>query len=433
MNIVSYGVKLHHLSKALDPTIKVYRDAVAYLMDIVFIHYDEIKNLKPLSAQRYIEVLVHTTKNTDAIYKTFDQRFYKFPSYLRRDAINTAIGKVDSYKKLLALRDSSKGKKPHINRNQDMMPCFYREGMFRQKENEFSIKIFQNNDWVWLNVHLDKTDLDYIKANCIDMTECAPALKKAHKAYVLQFAYKYSIKDRPRFKKDVDVTQILAIDLGINTDAVCTVIKKDGTVTGQKFIDHPVEKDRLYTLLNIIKGAQQHGSRKMPRLWGYVNNYNREIAVKTASAITEYAVSQNVDVIVFENLSDLKANGSKRQRISLWRKRDIQHRTETMASRFGIRVSYICPKNTSHLAYDGSGEVKRDNNNFSLCTFKSGKRYNCDLSASKNIGARYFIRAIKKSIPATDWLQLQAKVPELCTRTQCTLSTLINLSAVNIA
>ena len=432
MNVISYGVKLHHLNKALDPTIKIYRDAVKYLMDIVFIHYDEIKDLSPFSANRYIEMLVHTTKNTDAIY-TFDQRFYKFPSYLRRDAISTAIGKVDSYKKLLALWDQSKGKKPHINRNQDIMPCFYRDNMFKQKGDEFSIKVFQNNDWVWLKICLDKTDLNYIKTNCIGMDECAPVLRKAHKSYVLQFAYKYSTKDRPHFKKDINVTKALAIDLGINTDAVCTVMKKNGTVIGHRFIDHPVEKDRLYTLLNMIKGAQQHGSRKMPRLWQYADNYNREIAVKTASDIMKYAVSQNVDVIVFENLSGLKPRGSKKQRISLWRKRDIQHRTETMANRLGIRVSYICPKNTSHLAYDGSGAVKRDNDNFSLCTFKSGKRYNCDLSASKNIGARYFIRVLQKSIPATDWLQFQAKVPESCTRTQCTLSTLINLSAVNIA
>ena len=36
----------------------------------------------------------------------------------------------------------------------------------------------------------------------------------------------------------------------------------------------------------------------------------------------------------------------------------------------------------------------------------------------------------KKSIPETEWLYASAKVPELCTRTQCTLSTLISLSAV---
>ncbi|MDQ9748892.1 hypothetical protein RFY98_20445, partial [Acinetobacter baumannii] len=71
---------------------------------------------------------------------------------------------------------------------------------------------------------------------------------------------------------------VLGVDLGINTDAVCSVIHKDGTVAGQTFINHPVEKDRMYGLLNTIKKAQQHGSRKNHRLWRFVNNYNKAIA-----------------------------------------------------------------------------------------------------------------------------------------------------------
>ena len=42
-----------------------------------------------------------------------------------------------------------------------------------------------------------------------------------------------------------------------------------------------------------------------------------------------------------------------------------------------MRVSRICAWNTSRLAYDGSGAVIRDWENHSLCTFQTGKRYNC--------------------------------------------------------
>jgi hypothetical protein len=41
-----------------------------------------------------------------------------------------------------------------------------------------------------------------------------------------------------------------------------------------------------------------------------------------------------------------------------------------------------------------------------------------------NIGARYFLRTIKKSIPATEWSQAVAKVPGLAKRTIWTLDTL---------
>ncbi|MGK7940705.1 MAG: zinc ribbon domain-containing protein, partial [Crocosphaera sp.] len=42
------------------------------------------------------------------------------------------------------------------------------------------------------------------------------------------------------------------------------------------------------------------------------------------------------------------------------------------------------------LEQNGSGKVKRNKNNYSLCVFPSGKQYNADLGASYNIGARYW-------------------------------------------
>jgi hypothetical protein len=68
----------------------------------------------------------------------------------------------------------------------------------------------------------------------------------------------------------------------------------------------------------------------------------------------------------------------------------------------GIRVSHVNAWNTSSLAYDGTGKVERGvNHNYSICRFTTGKVYNCDLNASYNIGARYFIREIIKTLPVT--------------------------------
>ena len=64
-----------------------------------------------------------------------------------------------------------------------------------------------------------------------------------------------------------------------------------------------------------------------------------------------------------------------------------------------------------------------------ICRFQNGKIYNCDLSASYNIGARYFIRLLLEQLPATEAAGLKAKVPETLSRTKCTLSTLITLNA----
>lgn len=83
----------------------------------------------------------------------------------------------------------------------------------------------------------------------------------------------------------------------------------------------------------------------------------------------------------------------------MWKHRDIQKLTEYKAHQLGMRISRVCAWGTSRLAYDGSGEVKRGKEvskttPYNVCCFKNGKQYNCDLSASYNIGARYYLREI---------------------------------------
>ena len=192
-------------------------------------------------------------------------------------------------------------------------------------------------------------------------------------------AYEMANSKFSKFKKDKEVEAVIGVDLGINTDAVRSVIHKDGTVTGQRFINHLVEKDRMYGLLNTIKKAQQNGNRKTPRLWRLINNYNEAIAVKTAVEIVRFAMESKASVIVFEHLNIKKKKRGNKQKLSLWRKRDIQHRVEALAARSGIRVSYICAVNTSRLAFDGSGKVLRGKDagfdTYELCKFTTCKVY----------------------------------------------------------
>ena len=103
----------------------------------------------------------------------------------------------------------------------------------------------------------------------------------------------------------------------------------------------------------------------------------------------------------------------------------------------GIKISRICAWNTSKLAYDGSGKVERgryfqngiEKYNYSICTFQNDKEYNCDLNATYNIGARYFIRELLKSNSVMRRLPNQTKVSDYGTGTTRTLSTLIRLNA----
>ena len=159
---------------------------------------------------------------------------------------------------------------------------------------------------------------------------------------------------------------------------------------------------------------------------------------KNATFIVDTAILYNIDCIVMEHLDfNGKKHGGKKQKLHLWRAKYVQSMVTDKAHRNSIRISHICARKTSKLAYDGSGFVDRGQtagfNSYSLCRFQTGKIYNCDLNASYNIGARYFIRELIKTLSVTAEQDILAKVPELSHRTTCTLSSLYRLNAVLIA
>jgi putative transposase len=125
------------------------------------------------------------------------------------------------------------------------------------------------------------------------------------------------------------------------------------------------------------------------------SNINLEISRKVSKEIIEFAKLHNVKVIVIENLAGWKAKAGKkgtlmRQKFHLWCHQKIVEILNDRWAELGGDVQTVNPKYTSAYAFDGSGKVKRNKKNYSLCTFPNGKQYNADLSASYNIGARYW-------------------------------------------
>ena len=425
----SYSVQLKPLDFNIKSTIQIYRKAVSFLIDIVNKEWNSLETITgELNRFKEVERLVHTTKGNIAKYD-FDSKFYKFPSYLRRAVINSAIGCVSSYKSNLANWSKSKsGKKPTLSLDRFVMPVFYYKNMYLTSDNYHAkIKVFINNDWVWRNISFVKTDIKYLEKHFADIKASAPILEKRFGTYYLRFAFEEQVSINTT---KLENQLICSVDLGINSDAVCTIMDTLGTVYGRKFINYPYEKDQLYHLCNRIKKKQRkYGPQSIKRLWAYTTHLNDELSVKIATAIINYAISMNANTIVFEHLDiKTKCRGKNAQKLHLWRKNGIQILVAHKAHRSGIRISRVSATNTSALAYDGSGKVRRDSKNHALATFANGKRYNCDLSASYNIGARYFIRELIKPIGATQWSQILAKVPELERRTTCTYSTLLALN-----
>lgn len=433
MEIVSsYKVQILDNSSIFNDTIRIYRSALSFLISVFDAEWDALHSKKAKERFNVAEHLVHGTKHNIAKYD-FDARFHKMPSYLRRAVIQEALGSVSSYRSNHANweKDGRQGKEPKLQAEHLAMPTFYNKEMYCASDDPCAayLKLFFNNDWVWVKVRLRGTDVRYLKRYWQHCKPSAPTLEKRYGKYYLRFAFTEEVK---LSETPVTNQRICAVDLGLNSDAVCSIMSADGTVLARKFINFPSEKDHLWHVLNRIRRYQrEHGSQNVQSFWKYAHRLNDELAKKISSAIIDFAVLYSVDCIVFEYLDfrGRKAKGSKAQRLHMWRKNGIQQYVEHKAHRCGIHISRICAWGTSKLAYDGSGEVVRDETNRALCAFQSGKRYNCDLSASYNIGARYFVRELLKPLPVTVRSDLWAKIPDAQRRTSCTLSTLRAMTA----
>lgn len=251
-----------------------------------------------------IERLIHTTKSNIAKYPEFDKCFYKFPSYLRRDVIATAIGKVKSYRSNLANwteKSVKTGKPPRLNKHHYEYPCMFRDNMYQEvMDNWALLKIYHQNDWIWMPIQLIMQDVKYLNKYWSHIKASAPTLEKKGRAYYLRFTFTENIK---LSETNIQDLVICSVDLGYNTDATCSIVKSDGTILARRFINFFSEKDHLYHGLNKLKKQQhRYGPRSTAKIWKYLNHYNDQLSIKIATGIVSFASEYNVYVIVFEHL-----------------------------------------------------------------------------------------------------------------------------------
>lgn len=281
-------------------TVQIYRKALAFFIDVC---NKEWTNISPIDTQqkrqRHIERLIHPTKSNPNPKYPFDTKgseYYKFPSYLRRAAINDAIGAVSSYRSNYTnwQNDGKKGNAPILQHDRHSMPVFYNKNMYKETapknakypkgispddENVRWLKLYKNKDWIWTPVKLRRTDINYINkywGACEDKS--APVLEKIHNKYYLRFSFTETV-----ILSDTPIAEqiICAVDLGINTDAVCSIMKADGTILARNFIDFTSDKDRMIHAMNRTRRKQsKYGPKSTRGLWAYVKRLNEDRAKK---------------------------------------------------------------------------------------------------------------------------------------------------------
>ena len=204
--------------------------------------------------------------------------------------------------------------------------------------------------------------------------------------------------------KTKETNKYCGVDIGINTTAVCSIVDESGIVHARKFIHDGKSLDkRDKHLANIRRKARL--TKKLHKGFTKAHyrkaaNISKNIAFCTAKQIINFALNNNATTVVIENLRNWKPKGGKRksslkQRFHGWVKSKIADRLEQLAQEHGIKIVSVYARGTSSTAYDGTGKIKRDKDNYALGTFATGKRYAIDLSASYNIAARYIAHKLK--------------------------------------
>lgn len=426
----SYTIKLNGDLIALENAITIYRDVLRFVIPIVNAHWGEMEHFKYTNQRMmHVEKLIHNTRTNQALFN-FDEQFPKFPTYLRRSAIAKALGIVSSYRSNLENWErGGKGQAPKLSLTHFTYPAYYKGNLFRNFDpvnQTVELKVFKNGDWVYETYKLKTSDCTYYQNYLSGKKQNVPIIQKKGRCFYAAFSYEEETVLIP----EESISKICAVDLGLGTDATCSIMDKDGTVYARKFISFSKEHDRLCTQLGRIKRNQKRGSRHNKTLWCKVAGLSQDIADKTVRAILDFGNEHGVDAFVLEHL-DFKGKNTVK-RAHFWRYKRIYKVLAHKAHQHGLRVARVNARNTSRLAFDGSGWSKRGreitpDTPYALMRFTTGKIYNADLNASYNIGARYFIKHLLKTVTATQRLALEAKVPQVAKRSTCTLSHLINL------
>ena len=168
--VSSYGVEIRKQNIPARQTMEIYRQAVGYLTEIYAQVWEELRKI-PETKKRFntAEHMVHMTKKNTARFD-FDLRFPKMPSYLRRSAIQHALGSVSSYETRLGQWKETGvlSGRPKLTCRNHAMPVFYRDVMYREGAegtDEAYLKLYDGHDWKWFRVYLKRTDMEYLRRN----------------------------------------------------------------------------------------------------------------------------------------------------------------------------------------------------------------------------------------------------------------------------
>jgi len=384
----------------------------------------ELSNKEALSE---LEKLTHRTeKNLSPQYPLV----YEVPAMFRRACINAATGSARSYYTNLRKYEEKKKKRESqgkkLNKKSPSPPCVWNKspvfynGMIKDYDSKtVMLKLYTGDSWIWLKFFVKGRELPP------DWARGCPQVVIKEKKIQLHFPVEKNIEKAKTIKNQIKESDILVCGVDLNMgerQAVCTIIRGDGTEASRLFIGGgDYLKGRRKSLLGRIAENRSKYGGVLPEdiadnknLWKKVRDIENYEAHRVSRRIVEFARLHGAGVIVFEHLVNLKPSKGKyskrsNERRSYWLKGRIYGYVQYKAYEYGIITTRVNPKNTSRLCCYCSREVYRHSESEAsriaanepplkyscgtpLFTCPGGHRGNSDLCACRNVVKKLFIR-----------------------------------------
>lgn len=162
-----------------------------------------------------------------------------------------------------------------------------------------------------------------------------------------------------------------------------------------------------------IRGKlQEKGTRSahltIQSMEGRENRYSCDTLHRISKQLVENADKKGVDVIVFEDLKEIRENISNGKKFQQWSFRKLYEYIEYKAREKGINVETINPRYTSQKCSECGHTTKGNRNGSSFECVNCGKELHSDYNAAKNI-AKKFLRNGQKSSMRKSHCQLALK------------------------
>ena len=371
----TYKVRLYinHIEH-LKSTNKIYNDLIKKYFDILYSKQEllEKSSFECLSELEKLTLIPKTGPRKGKIPELYFEQ--DAPLYLRRAAINQAIGSAKSQISKEKFAKANNHKIPSIPEKFTNSTIFYK-GIYRNlKENAISLKLFDGEEWQWFNAKLEKFKIP--KNSKI----LSPTIVIQKDYIMAHIPIKHAINDVTPIKlrmqgNDARTCGIVFPNVETDSFAVCVAIDKKGKFINSLFIKGATEyKYRIEKILKNIKKSRQanknytennckHKKEKISKIKNYY-------AHKVSKQIVDFCKENQVQIIAKPNYEKIKeetkeavmfyeTEHNRRNPVGLRSK--ILENLQYKAYKEGILITGVVAASITNKCYKCGSTVKREN------------------------------------------------------------------------